>query len=1069
MRKGGLAAWSIRHPVSTVMLTLTVVVLGVFALGRLAIDLLPHIIYPQIRVRVLDPGVAATIMEDKITRQLEEQLAITEDASAVESTTSEGSSSVDLQFDYGKDIDTALRDASTRLDRAKRFLPTTIDPPIIFKFDPSQIPVMEFVVSSSLRDLVELRTWTDDYLAKQFLNLPGVAAAEVGGGLVREIQILPDQRRLAGLGLSVNDLIEAVKRGNEDVPGGRLRMTGREYISRTAGRVVNVAALRTLPVRLPSGESIPLAEVARVLDSHEEERIRVRFNGIPGIKMSIQKQPNANTVEVTDHVKARLAWLRANGLIPPDVELNDVSDQSVYIRHSLNNATMAAISGAVLAMVVVYLFLGNIRGTLIIGTAIPISIMVTFVIMALGGLTLNIMTLGGLALGVGMLVDNTIIMLENIARHKSAARRAERASVPLEEKRGTAAADPALEAAAASGNPGSNPGRHAQGGIEVAAEAAAEINSAIVASTSTNLAAVLPFLFISGLIGLLFRELIFTIAAAILASLLVALTLVPALAARVSGEARGRVYQVVNRALSRLQGLYTKWLERVLRHPKAVMTVATALLVGIAWVTFESSKQEFLPVMDDGQILIRVTTDPGMSLNAMDASVRLLEKLARGQGSVESVYSLVGGRVFGRTERETPNRSSIRVQLVPLAQRNVSSNEWINKYQRAVSRAQLAGVTVRTRTIGVRGLRTGRSDEDISLRVQGPSLDRLAAIGDAIVRRLKDITGLRNVGHSLEETRQEFAVHVDRERAAQLGVDVADIGRALRIALEGVVVSDFLDGGRSYDIRVQLPQDEIDSPEALDRIVLFGELKNRPAVYLHDVARVELVQAPAEIQRDNQARIVEVTATLTGDLTLGEAMTRVRQALADYQLPPGYRLYSGGMEESLQKGRRLSAILLGLALFLVYVVMAVQYESLRNPTVIMLSVPFTLIGVTLGLWLTRLPLSMPVWLGLIMLAGIVVNNAIVLVEYIEILRAQRWPVHEAIIQAGRLRLRPILMTTLTTVVGMLPLALGLGEGSEMLQPLAITVVAGLSFSLLVSLLLVPATYRLLRAPGAHAS
>lgn len=558
MRSGGLAAWAIRHPVSTVMLTLTIVVLGVFGLGRLAVDLLPHLIYPQIRVRILEPGVSTSIMEQKVTRQLEEQLAITEDAIRVESRTAEGATSVDLHFDYGKDIDVALRDASTRLDRAKRFLPDTIQPPVIYKMDPSQIPVMEYVVSSNLRSPVEMRAWVDDVFSKRLLNLPGVAAVEVGGGVEREIQILADQRRLAGLGLSIDDLINAIQKGNEDVSAGRMRFAGQEYGGRATGRLGSIEAIAALPLRLPAGDSVPLSDVARVVDTHKDQRIRIRFNGTEGVKMSVQKQPTANTVDVADRVQARLAWMAASDLIPEDIVVSNVADQSVYVRRSLNNASMAAVSGAILAMIVVYLFIGNIRGTLIIGTAIPISIMVTFIIMALGGLTLNIMTLGGLALGVGMLIDNTIVMLENIARHRKEA------------------ADP--------------------GELGAATAAAGEVTSAIVASTTTNLAAVLPFLFVTGLIGLLFRELIFTISAAIVASLLVAVTLIPSLAARMRDESHGTLHGLVDSYVKIAQVRYTELLTKILKRPQAVITGAVILLVlaalffGIKW-----DKQEFLP------------------------------------------------------------------------------------------------------------------------------------------------------------------------------------------------------------------------------------------------------------------------------------------------------------------------------------------------------------------------------------------------------------------------------------------------------------------------------------------
>jgi len=1021
MGRGGIAVWCIHHPVSTVMLTLTAIVLGLFSLSRLSIDLLPQLIYPEIGVRILDPAVPANIMEDQVTRQLEEQLAITEDSSGVTSTTLEGTAEVELYFDYGKDIDIALRDASTRLDRAKRFLPTTIDPPIIFKRDPSQIPVMEFVVSSPLRGMTELRTWTDDIFAKFFLNLPGVAAIEVGGGLVREVHVLPDQRRLAGLGLSVEALVQAIERGNLDSPAGRLRMAGQEYTSRTAGRIASVAALGALPIRLPNGESVPLSEVAQVIDTHEDERIRVRYNGTPGVRISVQKQPTANTVDVAEVVQARLVELHARQLVPEDVDVNIVSNQAVYVRQSLDNATLAALTGAALAMLVVYCFLGSVRGTLIIGTAIPISIMVTFVIMALGGLSLNLMTLGGLALGIGMLVDNTIVMLENIERHQS------------------------------EGEPG----------LQAAGNAAAEVTSPIIASTSTNLAAVLPFLFISGLVGLLFRELIFTITASIVASLMVAVTLVPALAARGRPPSPTRVTHAIQAMVRAAQRLYVPLVATILKAPWTVVAGAVALLAGFSLLFVHlTGKQAFLPTMDDGRVQVQVFTDPGTSLDQMDETVRRLEAIAQAQRGVEGISVVAGGSIFGRTQRERPNRSTISIQLVPLAERGKSVSQWVTGFSRAVARAQLAGVKVLARPAGIRGVRVSRSDEDVSVRVQGPDLAVLAGIGDRLVERMRGRPGLRNAQHSAEEQRQEFAVRVDRTRAAELGVDVTLVGRALRVALDGVVVSDFIDADRAYDVRVRLPQGSIDSPAAMEAILLFGAQGGRPAVYLGDVARVELVVAPTEIRRENQRRIVEATAALTGEVPLGEVVRGLREDLRGLELPPGYSLYFGGAFDSLRKGNVLVGTLAGLALFLVFVVLAVQYESLRNPAIIMLGVPFALIGVVIGLLATGLPLSMPVWLGIIMLIGVVVNNAIVLVEYVELLRQRGGELVESIVEAARLRLRPILMTTLTTVVGMSPLALGLGEGSEMLQPLAVCMVFGLLFSMFVSLLLIPSLYLL---------
>ncbi|KPJ91002.1 MAG: acriflavin resistance protein [Gammaproteobacteria bacterium SG8_11] len=1018
-RTGGLAAWSIRHPVGVAMIALAVIVLGVFTLGRLAIDLLPHIIYPDIRVRILDPGVPATVMEDRVTRQLEEQLAITEDAIAVQSTTNQGLTTVDLSFAYGKDIDIALRDASTRLDRAKRFLPDSIDPPVIYKRDPSQIPVQEFVVSSNVRDSVELRTWVDDVFRKWFLNLPGVAAAEVGGGLIREIQIRPDQQRLAGVGLTMQDLIDALQKGNREDPAGRLQMTRQELAGKISGRFTSVEQIRHLPLRLPNGNVIYLDEVAETIDTHNDERLRVRANNIPGVKLSIQKQPAANTVSVVDVVNERIDWLRQQGLLPEDIEVTTVSDQSIYIRHSLRNSTTAALSGALLAMAVVYIFLGNLRRTLIIGSAIPIAIMVTFVFMGIGGLTLNVMTLGGLALGVGMLVDNTIVMLENIYRHQ---------------------------------REGENP-------EEAGVNAAAEVNSAIVASTSTNLAAVLPFLFIGGLTGLLFRELIFTISAAILASMVIALTLVPSLAAKVRTVKQSATRKAVDSGMAWLQEKYSAMVGHILKVSWLVPLVFIVAL-GFSLPTFFTGKQIFLPKMDDGLVTIQLLTDPGTTLDEMDRTTQMIENMLYGQPEVETVFTLAGGSIFGRTEREIPNRTTITVQLVPLAQRTISSGEWIKKMQKDVAAKQLAGLKVRIYQRGIRGIRTSRGDDDISLRIQGPNLKKLEELADDAVQRLQSVKGLNNVAHSSEEENFEISIEIDRDRAKNLGLDVRDISQAMRIALDGIVVTDFIQGDRAYDVRLRLPRTEASNPQELESIVLFPAVGDRPPVHLGSVARVQLVQSPATIMRDAQMRIIEVTASVAEDATLGGVLKQIETALAGLPLPQGYNMYDGGAKEALQEGRQMTYVLLALALFLVFVVMAVQYESLRNPIVIIFSVPFAAIGVAIGIYTVDLPISMPVWLGMIMLAGIVVNNAIVLVEYIEILREQGMAKADAIVEAARLRLRPILMTTLTTVVGMLPLALGWGEGAEMLQPLAVTIVAGLSFSVLVSLLFVPVVYSL---------
>jgi len=1029
-RSGGLAAWSIRHPVGVSMLTLTVIIFGLFSFKQLGINLLPHIISPEVLVRIIDPGVPASIMEDRVTRQLEEQLAITEDAIAINSRTSEGRSAVDLSFPYGTDINNALRDASIRLDRAKRFLPANDEAPVIYKRDPAQIPVLEIIISSDRLSSVELRSWADYTFAKYFLNLPGIASAEVGGGLQREIQIIPDQEILANVGLSLQDFARQIKQQNTDSPGGRMFAKRQEITTRTEGRFRTLEELKQLPLQTSNidnsdiNSTIRVQDVAQVIDNHKDERLRIRLNKVPGIKLSIQKQPRANTVAVVNEVKHRIKNLQAQHAIPDDIQLAIVSDQSVFVRHAINNASLAAGSGALLAMIVIYLFLGSLSRTLIIGTAIPIGIMVTFIIMQALGLTLNIMTLGGLALGMGLLIDSTIVMLENITRHQA---------------EGNTSDDDAIEAAI-------------------------EVNSPIVASTSTNLGALLPFLFIGGMTGMLFEELIITITSAMLASLVVAITLVPALGAKVKYKRSKDNF--INKLVGFIKVKYLKNSEHFLTHP--ILTfVAFCLLFALAIYQIDQTKRIDFPRVDEGKISLSISGDPGMQLEEMDSAVDRIEDLLQQQAEVLTLFTTAGGFVFGRSEYEDSNRSSITIQLVPSNQRDGSSDQWASKIRKKIQALNLTGFKVYLRVAGVRGLHITRGSDDISIHIRGNDLNTLRKLGDAAIKLLEPLPGLRNLTHSYEEVKEELNIRIDRERAAEFGIDASVIGEALKIALDGQVISNYIEDGKDFDIRIRLPHANSYNPNVLENLMV--DYKNGNAIRLGDIAHVSREATASRIVRSQQQRIVEISASYDVDADQKKVLAAVLQKLHDLPMPQGYVLYDNDTNKTLEEGQKTGLIVLLLAVFLVFVVMAVQYESLLNPLIIMLSIPFSATGVAVGLLLNPdMSISMPVWLGLIMLTGIVVNNAIVLVEQIEIEREKTSELIEAIKNAAALRLRPILMTTLTTVFGMMPLAIGLGEGSEMLQPLAFVIVWGLSFSLFVSLILVPGLYALFhRRKSAH--
>ncbi len=1016
---GSIAGWSVYHPIAVIMLTLASLVLGLFLLEHLKIGLLPHIIYPSIGVRVNAPGVPAKIMEDQVTRQLEEQLSITEDAIHIRSSTREGRSAVDLDFAYGKDIDIALRDASTRLDRAKRFLPDYVQAPIIYKRDPSQLPAAEYAISSTSMDTTELKEWTDYNLGKWLINIPGVAAAEVAGGSQREIQVLANPDELTALKLDIFQLEKLLQDENQDVAGGRIHMADGELPLQTRGRLSNAEQIRQLPVPVGAGHSLPLGEIAQVIDGHEESRLRIRLNQQAAVKLSIQKQPQANSVAVVDRVNQQLQALQQQGIIQQQIQVTPVSDEARHIRRALSNAIGAALSGAALAMLVVYLFLGSLRLTLIIGSAIPIAILMTLTLMSASNLTLNIMTLGGLALGIGMLVDNTIVMLENIYRHQL------RQDSPA----------------------------------QAAVAAAAEVNSPIIAATSTNLAAVLPFLFIGGLIGLLFQELIITISAAILASMMVALTLVPALAGSMRQYPGHGLRGLTEQVMHQLETAYGWLLSHLLKWSWLVIAL---FIVALAWLLPQLNQPlaSFLPKVDDGRIGIYLTADRGTDVDQMDAITRRIETLVLQQPETATVLATVGGFTFGRSKYETAHRANLQVQLLPATER-INSRDWARKLTQAIKALNLVGVKVRVRQHGIRGLRLGRGDDEINFQIKGPDLQILEHLGQQMEQILKPMPGLKNIKRSNEDLTLELAIDVDKELARRYRLTTEDIGKRVRYSMEGAIVSHYTRNDRSIDIRLRIGRNRLYSPADLEQLVILGKDPARTPIRLGSIATIKLVFAPATIIREQQQRIVEVNASLSADANLQQTLEQARQRLTQIDLPTGYSLYEGGTLLTLQQGKQMGYQLIGLALFLVFVVMAVQYESLRNPLIIIFSVAFSLIGVALGLKWTQTPISMPVWLGMIMLAGIVVNNAIILVEYIELEKnCGREKLH-AIIAAGRTRLRPILMTTLTTVVGMLPLALGIGEGSEMLQPLAITLVSGLSFSMLVSLILVPSVYRYL--------
>lgn len=1032
-RYRGLTHAAIRRPIGTAAITSVVLVLGLFFIGRLPVDLLPEVVYPLIRVDVSYPGVAPEVIEEQVTRPLERQLASTEGLTVMASEAEEGMTDVSLLFRYGTDLDLALQDAARLVERARGQLPDDIEPPRLSKFDPGAQAVFEAGFSSNRRSAREVRDWLDNRLAPQLQSIPGVSGVLSVGGQERELEVVVDQQRLRAYGLSLADVSAQLAAENQNVSAGNITSSSLDVRARTEGRFTSAEDIAAVLLQIPgSDRRIRLDEVAEVRDGFREQRVFVRLNGEAATQLSVFKQPDANTVQVVDEVQARMDSLRASGFIPEDIVFSTTRDGAYFVRGSVESVASAAIMGGVLAMLVVLFFLGSVRGSVVIGLSIPLAIMATFALMGGAGLSLNVMSLGGLALGVGLLLDNAIVMLENIERHRSELRE-----------------DP-----------------------EQAAHAGAdEVISAVTAGTLTNLAAVLPFLLITGLATLVFRELLVTISFAVVASLAVALTLVPMLAAQMaklrftSGFDRSLPYRAFSRLMHAVTEGYRSLLRVLLPRRGWVLLVAFASVLAVLPLGSRLGS-EFLPQLDDGSLNVRLALPAGTTPEQTDRATREVEAAIRALPHVSSVFTVSGGNVWGGTVSERAGRGWLSIQLEDARLRpDWPIGRWAREAQRKVSALDIAGADIAVRSNGIRGLNFGLSGNDMELKVLGEDLPTLQKLAREIIRTIENIPGLEAVEMDDEDRTPALQIEVDRERAAALGLDVRAVAQALRQAVTGSVPTRYSTGVNEYDVRVRMPREEVENLDRLGEVIVANGA-NGP-IQARQVASFTLGEGPAEIGRENQLRIQRIVGAFnTAENDVGSIMAEVQRRLATLDMPEQYGVALGGQFETVEETEREMNTVIVLAVFLVLVVMIVQYEQLTNPLVIMTAAPLALGGALLALWLSDTPLSAPVFLGAVLLVGIVVNNAILLVEYIEQGRARGLADEDAVIEAGAVRLRPILMTTLTTVVGMLPLAIGLDAGGLLMQPLAVAVVGGLMSSMLLTLVLIPCLY-LVAQPAAQ--
>ncbi|NBD17891.1 MAG: MMPL family transporter [Cyanobacteria bacterium] len=1030
-----ISAIAIRRHIGTLAITVAVLVVGTIFLLQIPVNLLPSITYPRIRVELSAPGVSPTVAVEEVTKPLEEALRATEGVVQLYSETEEGEVEVDLYFEAGDDVDQALNETTAAFNRVQGRLPDIVEDPRIFKFEPSQLPVYEFgLQSQSLRD-VDLRVFADEELARELSIVPGVASVNVSGGVTEEVRIEIDPIRLQALGLGLTDVLDELRDRNVDVATGRLSGEDTEPLTRTIGKFDNAEEIRNLSFAVGDAD-IPLTEFATVINGTAEQRVFVTLNGDPAVKVSVQKQPTANTIQVVDQVKQRINQLKAVGTIPEEMTLVTTQDESIFIRNSIQNVAVAGLTGATLAAVAVLLFLGSLRQTFIIIVGIPLATFTAILLMRGSDISLNVFSLGGLALGVGIVVDNAIVMLETIAEGVGMT-----PGYPVAEER-----------------PSNNYI------IEQAENSSRSIESALLAATSTNLVSVVPFLLIGGFFSLLFSELILTISFAVASSMLIALTVVPMLASRLlaiprsSGLSHFWFLRRFNEQFQAAIRRYQQGLKQVLRYRLVVISGAFLILGGGSFWLAGQLPQEILPEINTGQAQMYVQFPTGTSLTENRQVMRLIDQTLLEQPGTKSTFTTAGGYLFGTSTSPDVLGGSSTIEL----ESGVDVQSYIARVQPKLDQLNLVDTRIFMRPQDVRGISFNNSPTrgDLNVILQGNDSTALQQAGEQVLAALDENVPLASFRPDPEPPQPEVRIQPDWQRAEEFGLTVNEIGEAIQTAIDGAVPTQLQRGDRLVDIRVQLPDATLTSISELEQVpLLVGE---NQALKLSDIADIEFGLAPAEIQRLNQRQVYILEGDLVEGATLDCAIAQTQSIFQQLDLPEGVSIAPSSAEETNTELQNALKLLGGLAAFMVFVVMAVQYNSLIDPLVIMLTVPLALAGGIVGLYVTNTPVGATVLVGAVLLVGIVVNNAIVMVEFAnQIYTQQNVSRRQAILQAAPQRLRPILMTTITTVLGMFPLALGIGQGSEFLQPLGVVVFSGLSLATFLTLFIIPCFYTLL--------
>lgn len=1014
----------IKRPVTVIMCMLIVVVLGLFSLMRVPVDLFPNLNIPVAVVSTNYVGAGPLEVENLVTRRMESVMTTVTNISSITSRTFEGSSLVIVQFNDGTDMNFATLEMREKVDLIKDTLPDGATEPIIIKIDPNNlIPIMQLGVTAEGMDGIALKEFVEDKISTRLERIFGVASVNVVGGEEREIVLDVDSSKLKTYGVSLTQVENTLRGENQNLPGGSVQYGNRDLNVKTKGEFQSIQDIANIPMVLPQGQILYIRDVANLTDTVKDAPTVNRINGQNNIGLVLQKQTDANTVNVVRTVKKEIAKLEKEY---PQIQIKLIFDQAKIIEKSIQNVRNNALFGAILAIFILLLFLKSFRTTFIIGIAIPVSIISTFILMFLNDTSLNLISMGGLALGVGMMVDSSIVVIENIYRKR---------------KQGKSA-------------------------FEAASEGTKQVAGAVIASTLTTVVVFVPIIFTEGWAADLFKQMALTVTFSLLSSLIVSLTVIPMLSSKILKTDNymieykgllGMIFAKWDQLFQKIENFYVRVLGVALKKRiKTLLVGFLIFIVSIAAIVFVGF--EFLPSQDEGSFSVTIDMPDGTLLEDTDKVVRSVEKVIAGYADVEQWFVTVGdGGENSFAGVANQNRASITVTLVERTLRNLQTADVVESIREKLQGIPGAKIEVNIVDSLFGGGGPG-GGAPITIEILGYNFEALEKASRQVVDVVNDVDGTRQVKSSLSEGIPEVAVYVDRDKASVYGVSAITVASNLRTALQGQVVTKYRVDGEEIDVRVQFPEEQRQSIEKVKSILISAPGEKN--ITLGEVARVEQELGPLEIERKNQTRVVTVTSQLYGR-TPGGVVSEIQTNLENMNLPEGVSVQFGGQNEEMMSAFRSLGLALLLSVLLIYMVMASQFESLLQPFIIMFAVPLAFSGAALGLGITGRSFNVATFIGIIMLGGIVVNNAIILVDYINQLRRGGVARTDAITRSVSVRLRPIFMTTLTTVLGMFPLALGIGEGSEVQAPFATVIIFGLLFSTLLTLILVPVIYALL--------